>query len=69
MTEPVALRRRHPVGYRWVVMCVATGSRREWVIDGAPDRAAAEALLARWEGRSTGEWNGEYTFHLVEAIE
>jgi len=57
---------RHHAGHRWVIVCTIVATRKEWVIDGAPDRAGAEERLERWAGRGAGEWGGEYAFRLEE---
>ena len=58
---------RHPAGYGWLVICALTDGTAEWVLDGATDRAAAEAKLAKWSARGAAEWPGEFRFRLAEA--
>jgi hypothetical protein len=58
---------RHPAGYRWLVICTLTNGSGEWVLDGAADRAAAEARFKKWTLRGADEWPGEFQFRLAEA--
>lgn len=63
----MALVLRHPAGHRWLVICAPADGSGEWIIDGAEDRAAAEAKLEKWAGRGDVEWHGEFEFRLAEA--
>lgn len=64
---PVAHRLRHPAGHQWLVICMPTDDSKEWIIDGAADRDAAEAKLKQWAGRGSVEWHGEFQFRIAEA--
>lgn len=44
-----------------------TDDSKEWIIDGAADRDAAEAKLKQWAGRGSVEWHGEFQFRIAEA--
>jgi hypothetical protein len=49
------------------VICSSTSGADEWVLDGAAERAVAEALFRSWTLRGDNEWPGEFRFRLAEA--